>query len=165
MHMSCCQRLCFFTLLLACNLFQITSSQTLPSTLQITIPICAQPCVEKAIEQDFVPSICPNSTDFDCLCSHYGSDGYTLGERAFGCLYSDNCTSPSKANATSVYTICAEQKNAVTPTHSTVIITASQPTSTGETSTSITAMATTSMPSGTSTPSTTQAAMNSSPTA
>lgn len=172
MYMSCRQPLCFATLLLACTLFQSISSQTLPSALQIGIPTCAQPCVKEAIGQDFVPSICPNSTDFDCLCSHYGSDGYSLGERAFGCLYCGNCTSMNQTNATAVYTICDGQYNAVTPTHSTVVITVIQPTSTGETSISMgnpamAAMATTSGPvmaSGTLVQSTIQAAINTSPT-
>jgi len=155
---------CFATLLISYSLFRITSSQALPSALQSGVPVCAQICVQDAVYLDFVvPSICTNSDDFDCLCSHYGSDGYTLGERAFGCLYSGNCTATSQGNATAIYTICTGQSNAVIPTHSTVVVTAISPTSTaGSTSTSsspVPAMATT-----TSSSTATQASMLSSPT-
>lgn len=164
MHKICRTRLCFATLLIACTLVRITSSQALPSPLQSGIPICAQTCLEEAIDEDFVPSVCSSTQDFDCLCSHYGSDGYTLGERAFGCLYDGNCTSVSKSNATAVYTICSGQNNAVTPTHSTVVVTALSTSSTSAPTSnpSTTAMATTSPSSSASTA--TQAPMISSPT-
>lgn len=170
MHKSCRRtRLCFATFLIACTLSRITSSQALPSALQSGIPSCAQTCLEDAINEDFVPAVCPTAQDFDCLCSHYGTDGYTLGERAYGCLYSGNCTATSQSNATAVYTICSGENNVVTPTHSTVVVTALTPTSTSGTSAptsdpSTTAMETTSGQTSSSASSATQAPMISSPT-
>jgi hypothetical protein len=96
----------------------------LPSPLQSLLPACAQPCLEGYLQQDFATSICPDLTDLNCLCSHYGSDGYTLGEKAFACLYSTSCSQSSRSNATSIYSVCGSRSNAVTPTHKTVIITA-----------------------------------------
>lgn len=153
MHKSCRPRLCFATLLIAYSLLRITSSQALPSSLQSGIPICAQTCLTEAIDGDFVPSVCSSAQDFDCLCSHYGTDGYTLGERAFGCLYDGNCTSASQSNASAVYTICSGQNNAVTPTHSTVVVTALSTSSTSAPTSnpSMTAMAATSASSSAST--------------
>lgn len=96
----------------------------LPPSLQNLLPACASTCLQSYLQHDFVTSICPDSTDLDCLCSHYGSDGYTLGERAYACLYSDSCTPVSRSNGTSVFSICANRSNAVPPTHRTLLITA-----------------------------------------
>ena len=100
-------------------------SSDLPTSLQSQIPACAQPCLAALVAKDFPSSVCPDSNDLDCLCSNYGVDGYTLGERAFGCLYSSDCPSKDRANATSIYAICGGEDNAVAPTQRTVVVTAS----------------------------------------
>jgi hypothetical protein len=111
------------------------STSTLPSTLQNIIPTCAHSCLSDQITRDFPSTVCSNSNDLDCLCSHYGLDGYTLGERAFGCLFSSGCSAEARANASSVYTVCSGENNAVAPTEKTVVVTASSsaPTSTSST--------------------------------
>lgn len=115
----------------------------LPSPLQNQVPVCAQSCLQDFLQQDFDTSICSDSADLDCLCSHYDSDGYTLGERAYACLYTTGCTQASRSNATAIFSVCANRSNAVTPTHKTLLITATPSTMTSST-VSITVVKTTS---------------------
>jgi hypothetical protein len=109
----------------------------LPSPLQSLLPACAQSCLEDYLQQDLGTSICPDSTDLNCLCSHYGTDGYTLGERAYACLYTSSCTQTSRSNGTEIFSVCQGQSNAVTPTHKTVIITATPSTMMTSTSSAV----------------------------
>jgi hypothetical protein len=97
----------------------------LPPSLLSAVPLCAQSCVEDFLQRDYSASVCPDENNLDCLCSHYGVDGYTLGEGVYACLYSSsNCTPSSRSNGTSLYSICTGQANAVTATYKTIIVTA-----------------------------------------
>ncbi|KAK5136558.1 hypothetical protein LTR08_002902 [Meristemomyces frigidus] len=93
-------------------------SSALPQRLQDVVPSCAQECLETYISQDY--SSCPQA-GFPCLCSKYSSQGYTLGELAFVCLQAQ-CQSASQAKQVSLYDICADATNAVSPTHSTLTL-------------------------------------------
>ena len=104
-------------------------SEPLPNFVQDSIPLCAQGCVLDALQQSF-QQFCFDLSDENCLCTHYGTTGYTLGETALGCLHSGSCGSEALGNAISIYDICSANPNSATPTHSIITITPS-PTSTG----------------------------------
>jgi hypothetical protein len=112
----------------------------LPPPLRSAVPLCAQSCVEDFVQIDYSTSVCPDKNNFDCLCSHYGVDGYALGEGVYACLYSSNCPLSTRTNNTSLYFICAGRADAVTPTYKTIIatITPSAKTSSLSSSSSIT---------------------------
>jgi hypothetical protein len=93
-------------------------AQSSSSPIQSVVPTCAQPCLQQSINQSFT-TICPNQ-DFTCLCTHYGSDGYTLGEKALSCIYSNICGQDAAPNPTPVYNICDSVANAVLPTHTNI---------------------------------------------
>jgi hypothetical protein len=99
----------------------------LPPSLRSAVPLCAQTCVEDFLQREYSSSTCPDTNNLDCLCSRYGVDGYTVGEGLYACLYSSNCPQTSKANGTSLYSLCAGQINAVTATHKTIVVTATPP--------------------------------------
>jgi hypothetical protein len=93
-------------------------AQSSSSPLQSVVPLCAQSCLQQSMAISFA-QVCPNE-DFACLCTHYGSDGYTLGEKALSCIYSNICGQDAAPNPTPVYHICDSVANAVTPTHTNI---------------------------------------------
>lgn len=108
----------------------------LPPSLESTVPLCAHSCLEDFLQRDFASSACPDLRNIDCLCSHYGVDGYTIGEGAYACLYSSDCPQSTKSNGTSLYSTCSGRNNAVAATHRTIIVTAPAATSTTTSSSS-----------------------------
>lgn len=97
-------------------------SASLPSPLSNAVPTCARSCLEAFIEQAFPPSTCSESADLDCLCSHYGATGYTLGEGTFSCVYSA-CPAGTLPDAGSLYNICLGRNQTVLPTHGILTVT------------------------------------------
>lgn len=126
---------------------------SLPPLLQAVIPQCAQPCVLGIAQKGYVPSICSGTTNVSCLCSHYSSSGYTLGEMALACLKSA-CEDIDSSDARKIYQICSNQTGAVTPTHSVLTLLSSAAPSSSST-TSVQSSVSTSITRSTSSPSTT----------
>jgi hypothetical protein len=91
--------------------------QSYAAELQDSVPRCAQQCLTSYITQDYY---CPRQ-DADCLCSHYSSRGYTLGELAVICL-EQYCQDTSTAEKWAAYTLCNSRTRAVSPTHSTLTL-------------------------------------------
>nr|POE80856.1 hypothetical protein CFP56_56929 [Quercus suber] len=61
------------------------------------------------------------SDDFSCLCSQYSSEGFTLGELTYGCLYVA-CDQQTVADQFETYDICDAAVNAVAATHAQSIV-------------------------------------------
>jgi hypothetical protein len=101
------------------TLIKFVRAQSSSSAIQSLVPQCAQQCLEQSILQTFSQA-CPDITNFTCLCTHYGSDGYSLGEKALSCIYSNICGQDALQSTTASYDICNQVSNAVTPTHSSV---------------------------------------------
>ncbi|KAF2429710.1 hypothetical protein EJ08DRAFT_661396 [Tothia fuscella] len=124
-------------------LLPFATSAALLSSVQDAVPSCVQDCLATFITRNF-PAC--TSDDLECLCSRYGSDGYTLGEGAYACLYSSTgCPPTSRTNGTTqtgVFGVCAGQTDAVVATHKTIIATVA-PTTSASLSTSATTAATT----------------------
>jgi hypothetical protein len=87
---------------------------------QQVVPQCAQSCLTYSISQDY-NTTCSDQTNISCLCTHYGTDGYALGELALFCVYSSvyssTCGADVTQNPTPIYEICSNVSNAVQPTH------------------------------------------------
>ncbi|KAF2104792.1 hypothetical protein NA57DRAFT_51595 [Rhizodiscina lignyota] len=115
------KRLLFLAPLMT-NALPQSSSTSIPQLLQNSVPKCAWNCLSSFIQDNFPKSICSNPEDVDCLCSHEGVEGYTLGEGAFVCAH-QNCPSESESKINSTYTICSSQPNAVKPTNSLLPVT------------------------------------------
>ncbi|KAF1351038.1 hypothetical protein BDV97DRAFT_161765 [Delphinella strobiligena] len=95
------------------------TASTIPTAVQNNIPTCAQQCVVSAIDKYFLSSSCTNTTDLGCLCSHYSTEGMTLGETSLICLNADCPPKYLNASAShSAYDVCAGQSKAVSATHS-----------------------------------------------
>ncbi|KAF2774107.1 hypothetical protein EJ03DRAFT_120 [Teratosphaeria nubilosa] len=106
----------------------------LPDQLQHAVPTCAQQCLQTYLDQEYSSSCSGNG--FDCMCSHYSSEGYTLGELAYIC-YESNCTSKTTAQEQALYGICSSQANAVSATHRTLTVPATTATASATSSPSI----------------------------
>ena len=92
------------------------STVSLPDSLASAVPACAQACVASFILQNFQSS-CHNIQDFNCLCTHNGVSGFTVGEGALRCLAS-TCYDPyPKEKAVGVYEVCSDVPNAEPMTH------------------------------------------------
>ncbi|KAH9842107.1 hypothetical protein Tdes44962_MAKER07712 [Teratosphaeria destructans] len=91
----------------------------LPDQLQDAVPSCAQQCLQTYIDQEY-SSRCSDNR-FDCMCSHYSSQGYTLGELAYIC-YESSCATKTTPQEEAVYGICSSQTRAVPATHSTLTV-------------------------------------------
>lgn len=135
------------------------ATSTLPSALQDDLPTCAQSCVATSIEQTFSSSNCSSSTGLGCLCSHYNTNGMTLGEVSLVCLNS-NCqkSSLNETASSDAYYVCSAQTGAVTGTHTvlTSFATATAPSGTDQ------IVSSTTTPTSTSTPSSAAASASSS---
>jgi hypothetical protein len=104
-------------------------SSSLPVLAQDIVPACAQPCLQ-AVLFDRFPLVCTSSADISCLCAHYSTHGESLGEVAYGCIYT-SCSTVDQKAASRSYNICLGQKGAVRPTETVITITTgSSPTST-----------------------------------
>ena len=90
---------------------------TLPQSIQSSVPSCAQPCLSSYIQQEYTCS----PDDISCLCEVYSSQGFTLGELAYGCLRQD-CSGEPDETRLEVYNICSAQAAAVQPTHRTLTL-------------------------------------------
>lgn len=111
-----------FTPVIISAWFHRATSASLPSAVSNAVPMCAQSCLASFIEREFLLSVCSNSEDFDCLCLHYGINGYTLGEGTFGCAYSA-CPAGTVSDAGSLYNICTGRNGTVIPTHGILTVT------------------------------------------
>lgn len=67
-----------------------TTGLDLGSDITAFVPSCARSCVESFIEVNFNTDLCGSSPSLQCLCSHTGSTGYTLGEGAVQCIVAEN---------------------------------------------------------------------------
>ena len=116
---------------------------SLPSSIQSSVPPCAQPCLQDYISQQY--SGCQNNVNLSCLCPKFSSEGYTLGELAFICLQ-ESCSATSETEQQQAYGICVAQTNAMSATHSTLTLpaTATSTSSSGVTTTTVEVFATTS---------------------
>ncbi|CAD0097756.1 unnamed protein product [Aureobasidium mustum] len=107
----------------------------LPAKLLPSIPTCAQSCVSTAVTQGLVPSECNNSNDAACLCSHYSTSGFTLGEFVLGCMIEHCPEETVNASGHQAYSLCSTYSNAAVPTHSVLTMTTSfQPTTSASSS-------------------------------
>ncbi|KAI5273935.1 hypothetical protein E4T47_02949 [Aureobasidium subglaciale] len=96
---------------------------TLPAKLLSTIPQCAQDCAISRVGSEFPSSECGNSDVSACLCSHYSTSGFTLGELVLGCVI-ENCSSATAgAVKLQVFNICSGSASTVSPTHPVLTLT------------------------------------------
>ncbi|KAI4733244.1 hypothetical protein E4T50_16201 [Aureobasidium sp. EXF-12298] len=92
----------------------------LPAKLLTSIPTCAQ---------GLVPAECSSPTDASCLCSHYSTSGFALGEIVLGCMIEHCPGEILTASRTQAYQLCSSYPKAVTiqptsiPTNSTILAT------------------------------------------
>ena len=93
-----------------------TSSTTLPPQLQSSVPRCAQPCLATYIGQGYG---CPDD-DLECLCLHYSSQGYTVGELAYICFAQD-CPQSNTSESSILYYMCSSTAGAVQPTNTPLV--------------------------------------------
>lgn len=108
----------------------------LPQALQAAVPLCAQPCVASNIQQGYLSSTCTSAGNIHCLCSHYSSSGFTLGEISLSCLR-ENCPESTFGNSGALYGICSGHEVAVSATHSTLTLPATATTRTGVATTTL----------------------------
>lgn len=99
----------------------LTNSTNLPWTVLSNLPPCSIECVEYFVTQYYPESICPDTTDLACLCTHNTSSGFTLGEAALRCLVA-SCSN-SAAFQPGAYGLCDGIYGAVPETHSTLTAT------------------------------------------
>jgi hypothetical protein len=104
----------------------------LPAKLLPSIPACAQVCVSSAVAQGLVPSECSSPTDAACLCSHYSTSGFALGELVLGCMIEHCPTDILSASGNQAYRLCSTYPKAAVGTHAVLTMTTSfqPPTST-----------------------------------
>ncbi|KEQ94517.1 hypothetical protein AUEXF2481DRAFT_5998 [Aureobasidium subglaciale EXF-2481] len=96
---------------------------TLPAKLLSAIPRCAQDCAISRVGLEFPSSECGKSDVSACLCSHYSTSGFTLGELALGCVI-ENCSSTTAgAVKLQVFNICSGSASTVSPTHPVLTLT------------------------------------------
>ncbi|KAG6358912.1 hypothetical protein INS49_012432 [Diaporthe citri] len=106
-----------------------TDGFELGSDLTAFIPSCAVSCFESFLEVNFNRDLCGSSPSLQCLCSHTGSTGYTIGEGAVQCIVAENsiraCEGMSAGSDTvaNAYAMCNNQPNAAPATHATIIAT------------------------------------------
>jgi hypothetical protein len=102
-----------------------TNDYSLPAHLDIRqqkqteIPSCAKTCFEYYKSSAYTSC---DPDDLSCLCSRYSSEGFTLGEYAYGCAKWRCSKDVSDEVGTPLYNICSGEKAAVKATHTTTII-------------------------------------------
>jgi hypothetical protein len=77
-----------------------------PGFILSIVPACAQDCLVQSLKQEYLLRC--NLEDLPCLCSRYGSNGYTVGE--LGHICSSRCSDRPPA-----FGICNDMSNPVTP--------------------------------------------------
>ncbi|KAK2615455.1 hypothetical protein N8I77_002206 [Diaporthe amygdali] len=106
-----------------------TGEFDLGSDFTAFIPSCAVSCFQSFLEVNFETDLCGSSPTLQCLCSHTGSTGYTIGEGAVQCIVAENsiraCEGMSAGSDTvaNAYGMCDNQPNAAPATHATIIAT------------------------------------------
>ena len=116
--------LCLIPFLIAASPVATVSSlpSLLSTTLQQAIPSCAQSCLQSSLAEDF-PVACTGSENLHCLCSHYSTNGESLGEVALGCAYS-SCSEADRGTD-AIYSVCLGQRDAVMPTKTALTVVSS----------------------------------------
>jgi hypothetical protein len=104
------------------SLFQ-RDTIALPAKLLQSVPACAQECVSSAVNSTWVPSKCEDAADAACLCSHYSTSGFTVGELALGCVYSNCSESVRSAYSKDAFGLCTPYTQAVSATHTVLTLT------------------------------------------
>jgi hypothetical protein len=125
--------LCIIPVLIAASPLATVSSlpNPLSTTLQQAIPSCAQSCLQSSLVEDF-PVACTGPENLQCLCSHYSTNGESLGEVALGCAYS-SCSKADRGTD-AVYSVCLGQRDAVMPTKTALTVVSSSAARTTSTS-------------------------------
>lgn len=59
---------------------------SLSSDITKFIPSCAIGCFESFLDANFAADVCSTSPTLDCLCTHNGATGFTVGEGAVQCI-------------------------------------------------------------------------------
>jgi hypothetical protein len=92
------------------------------------VPTCVKQCLDYFRSSAF-PCV---ADDLSCQCSHYSSQGLTLGEIALGCsgLRCDP-QSISRSDQKALYNICAKEEATVSAKHTSMITMPPYPTSSG----------------------------------
>lgn len=54
------------------------------------IPACAQTCFDSFLVANNFAPVCSTSPTLQCLCSHNGSTGFTVGEGALQCIVAES---------------------------------------------------------------------------
>ena len=93
----------------------------LPSSVIGVLPPCSLDCLQYYVYEYYPSSVCQDTTNLDCLCTHSTSSGFTIGEAALRCLVS-SCTNTS-AFEIPAYDICSSVPGALAETHSTLTAT------------------------------------------
>lgn len=101
-----------------------SSTASLPPSLAVIVPPCAQSCVKSSITQNF--PTCQQQQDFSCLCINSAVSGLTLGEQSLSCLASACPSDVFYADAVAVYKVCEGVQNSSPMTHT--VLTATQST-------------------------------------
>jgi hypothetical protein len=124
-------RRAFRTISLYLSLITAARSQSLPSSLQGTVPQCAQECLESDINQHY-SSICPDLTDLSCLCSQVGTEGLSLGDLVYECTYSNGiCPENQQPQGLTASTVCSQLPSLTIATTTTASWTATPTQSSG----------------------------------
>jgi hypothetical protein len=97
----------------------------LPAKLLPSIPTCAQVCVSSKVAQGLVPAECSSPTDASCLCSHYSTSGFALGEIVLGCMIEHCPGEILTASGTQAYRLCSTYTKAVVGTNAVLTMTTS----------------------------------------
>jgi len=54
------------------------------------IPVCAADCFDTFLQANYAPTTCGSAPSLQCLCSHNGATGFTVGEGAVQCIVAEN---------------------------------------------------------------------------
>ncbi|KAJ9141713.1 hypothetical protein NKR23_g7777 [Pleurostoma richardsiae] len=117
--------------------FASAASFNLSADVTAFIPDCALACFESFLEANFAHNLCGDSPSLQCLCSHTGSSGFTIGEGAVQCIVAENTLGACKGMeatsqvVSSAYGMCNAQLSAAPETHATLVATLIVPTGTG----------------------------------
>jgi hypothetical protein len=100
------------------NDYSIPAHLDIRQQKQTEIPSCAQTCFNY-YKSSAYPSC--GSDDVSCMCSRYSSEGFTLGEYAYGCS-GVTCKDYPEEAGRALYDICSGEKAIVKATHTTIIL-------------------------------------------
>lgn len=103
-----------------------SKASSLSDEITNVIPPCAQQCFISFIQANFPANACSGTPSLECLCSRNSTGGYTVGEGAVQCIYSEDAIGACKGeNSTEVvmmraYEMCLGQNGALPNTHATI---------------------------------------------